>query len=47
MLIGVPKESKSHKRTVGMTSVSEHEVVHHSYGVIVETSADRTGVTAT
>src|SRR6266446_8133772 len=39
MLIGVPKEVKSHEYRVGLTPGSVRELVHHGHKVIVETGA--------
>ena len=39
MLIGVPKEIKTHEYRVGMTPASVREAVHHGHDVLVETSA--------
>ena len=39
MLIGVPKEVKSHEYRVGLTPGSVRELVHHAEGVVVETGA--------
>ena len=39
MLIGVPKEVKSHEYRVGLTPGSVRELVHHGHEVIVETGA--------
>ena len=39
MLIGVPKEIKTHEYRVGMVPSSVREMVHHGHGVIVETGA--------
>jgi len=46
MLIGVPKEIKTHEYRVGMTPASVREVVHHGHSVFVETTAgEGVGVT--
>jgi alanine dehydrogenase len=39
MLIGVPKEVKSHEHRVGLVPASVRELVHHAHRVIVETGA--------
>jgi alanine dehydrogenase len=39
MLIGVPKEIKSHEYRVGLVPGSVRELVHHGHAVIVETKA--------
>jgi alanine dehydrogenase len=39
MLIGVPKEIKSHEYRVGMTPASVREAVHHGHQVVVEGGA--------
>ena len=39
MLVGVPKEIKTHEYRVGLTTGSVSELVHHGHGVIVETMA--------
>ncbi|MEE8545342.1 MAG: alanine dehydrogenase [Alphaproteobacteria bacterium] len=39
MLIGVPKEIKSHEYRVGMTPASVREAVHHGHRVVVEGGA--------
>ena len=39
MLIGVPKEVKTHEYRVGLTPGSVRELVHHGHEVIVETGA--------
>jgi alanine dehydrogenase len=39
MLIGVPKEVKTHEYRVGLTPGSVREVVHHGHDIIVETGA--------
>jgi alanine dehydrogenase len=39
MLIGVPKEVKTHEYRVGLTPGSVRELVHHSHRVIVESGA--------
>lgn len=39
MLIGVPREIKSHEYRVGMTPVSVREAVEHGHEVLVETGA--------
>ena len=39
MLIGVPKEIKTHEYRVGLTTGSAHELVHHGHQVIVESGA--------
>ena len=39
MLIGVPKEIKTHEYRVGMVPSSVREVVHHGHQVLVETGA--------
>jgi alanine dehydrogenase len=43
MLIGVPKEVKTHEYRVGLTPGSVREIVHHGHQVVVETGAG-TGV---
>lgn len=46
MLVGVPKEIKTHEYRVGMVPGSVRELVHHGHSVIVETRAgDGVGVT--
>ncbi len=45
MLIGVPKEIKTHEYRVGMTPASVREAVHHGHEVLVETGAG-TGIGA-
>ena len=37
MLVGVPKEIKTHEYRVGLTTGSVSELVHHGHVVIVET----------
>ena len=39
MLIGVPKETKTHEYRVGLTAASVRELVHHGHQVVVETGA--------
>ncbi|HYM33486.1 MAG TPA: alanine dehydrogenase [Candidatus Cybelea sp.] len=39
MLIGVPKEIKTHEYRVGLTPASVREVTHHGHKVLVETEA--------
>ncbi len=39
MLIGVPKEIKTHEYRVGLTPSSVRELVHHGHQVIVQTNA--------
>ena len=39
MLIGVPKEVKTHEYRVGLTPGSVRELVHHGHEAIVETGA--------
>jgi alanine dehydrogenase len=39
MLIGVPKEVKTHEYRVGLTPGSVREIVHHGHEVVVETGA--------
>ena len=39
MLLGVPKEIKTHEYRVGLTPTSVREVTHHGHQVVVETSA--------
>ncbi len=39
MLVGVPKEIKSHEYRVGLIPASVRELVHHGAGVIVERGA--------
>jgi alanine dehydrogenase len=39
MLIGVPKEIKTHEYRVGMTPSSVREAIHHGHKVIVESNA--------
>ena len=39
MLIGVPKEVKTHEYRVGLTPGSVREIVHHGHKVVVETGA--------
>ena len=39
MLIGVPKEIKTHEYRVGLTPSSVRELVHHGHSVIVQTNA--------
>jgi alanine dehydrogenase len=39
MLIGVPKEVKSHEYRVGLVPCSVRELVHHGHKVVVETGA--------
>ncbi len=39
MLIGVPKEIKTHEYRVGMVPSSVREVIHHGHQVLVETGA--------
>src|SRR6266704_418718 len=38
MLIGVPKEVKSHEYRVGLVPGSVRELVHHGHKVVVETA---------
>ena len=39
MLVGVPKEIKTHEYRVGLTTGSVSELIHHGHKVIVETNA--------
>src|SRR3546814_5271694 len=39
MLIGVPKEIKSHEYRVGLVPASAREAVHHGHAIIVESGA--------
>ncbi len=39
MLVGVPKEIKTHEYRVGLTPASVRELVHHGHRVVVETEA--------
>jgi len=39
MLVGVPKEIKTHEYRVGLTTGSVSELIHHGHQVIVETNA--------
>ena len=39
MLVGVPREIKTHEYRVGLTTGSVSELVHHGHVVIVETMA--------
>src|SRR6266852_4778985 len=39
MLIGVPKEVKSHEYRVGLVPASVRELIHHGHKVVVESSA--------
>ncbi len=39
MLIGVPKEVKTHEYRVGLTPGSVREIVHHGHDVVIETGA--------
>ncbi|HYE00131.1 MAG TPA: alanine dehydrogenase [Alphaproteobacteria bacterium] len=39
MLVGVPKEIKTHEYRVGMTPTSVRELVHHGHKVVVQTGA--------
>ncbi len=39
MLIGVPKEIKTHEYRVGLVPGSMRELVHHGHKVVVETGA--------
>jgi alanine dehydrogenase len=39
MLIGVPKETKTHEYRVGLVPSSVRELVHHGHQVVVETAA--------
>ena len=39
MLIGVPKEIKTHEYRVGLTTSSVHELIHHGHQVIVQSTA--------
>jgi alanine dehydrogenase len=41
MLIGVPKEIKTHEYRVGLITSAVRELVHHGHEVIVETNAGR------
>ena len=41
MLIGVPKEIKTHEYRVGLVPASVRELVHHGHEVIVETRRRR------
>src|ERR1041385_9247542 len=43
MLIGVPKEVKTHEYRVGLVPASVRELVHHGHKVVVESGAG-TGV---
>ena len=39
MLIGVPKEIKTHEYRVGLVPASVRELIHHGHKVLVETNA--------
>ena len=39
MLVGVPREIKTHEYRVGMVPASVRELVHHGHQVMVETHA--------
>src|SRR3546814_2466143 len=39
LLIGVPKEIKSHEYRVGLVPASVREAVHHGHAIIVESGA--------
>src|SRR5258706_2560117 len=39
MLIGVPKEVKTHEYRVGLVPGSVRELVHHGHKVVIETGA--------
>ena len=39
MLIGVPKEIKTHEYRVGLVPASVRELIHHGHKVLVETDA--------
>src|SRR5579875_1104292 len=39
MLIGVPKEIKTHEYRVGLVPASVRELVHHGHKVVVESGA--------
>jgi len=39
MLIGVPKEIKTHEYRVGLVPASVRELIHHGHKVVVETKA--------
>ena len=39
MLIGVPKEIKTHEYRVGLVPSSVRELVHHGHAVVVESGA--------
>src|SRR5262249_49576651 len=39
MLVGVPKESKTHEYRVGLVPGSVRELVHHGHRVLIETGA--------
>ncbi|MDH3912774.1 MAG: alanine dehydrogenase, partial [Rhodospirillales bacterium] len=39
MLLGVPKEVKTHEYRVGLVPASVRELVHHGHQVLVETGA--------
>ena len=41
MLIGVPKEMKTHEYRVGLVPGSVRELVHHGHKVVVETRRRR------
>ncbi len=41
MLIGVPKEIKTHEYRVGLVPASVRELIVHGHKVLVETNADR------
>ena len=41
MLIGVPKEIKSHEHRVGLVPSSVRELTHHGHEVLVEAGAGR------
>ena len=39
MLIGVPREIKTHEYRVGLAPASVREMIHHGHGVLIETGA--------
>ena len=39
MLIGVPREIKTHEYRVGLVPASVHELIHHGHKVLVESGA--------
>ena len=41
MLIGIPKEIKTHEYRVGMTPSSVRELIHHGHQAIVQTNVGR------